>query len=450
MLVNTLNSLGTLGAFGTLGKHGPKDQYYQKAKEFTLCLDEIAKNYDRQISAMAASSSVGKQLAQSFATYRKVAAFHQPIFPIVEFLQKSTTWLTTAEDLNSKFFTSLNDKTFTPTKNNVRSHTSNLKAIKAKNIQNEKLAGVHPTLRREEITPKKTSEQCAFEIEEMTMSSLFTFWESYLEYFEEGQKLMQKVKDGVLFMKKLSADAAKTKRLSVKKIFGVTLEELAERDAPAYLPQVLENMLASISKLVTLEGIFRVSGSKTAIDSLRESIDSGVIPDFDAVLDPHTVPSLFKSFLRMMPIPLIPYENYEMVPNLSTPGLGTTHIVNHLKALVHSLPPTHYHLLGRLLSLCSKIVAEKATTKMTPSNLAVVIGPNIIRTPENPSNPESFGGSNIIVQLLIEHFAAIYPEKISAVHEENMKLRTEKINVVREEPVKPLPIRPEVPRSIKG
>jgi hypothetical protein len=29
----------------------------------------------------------------------------------------------------------------------------------------------------------------------------------------------------------------------------VTLEELAEREAPAYLPQVLENMLASISKV---------------------------------------------------------------------------------------------------------------------------------------------------------------------------------------------------------
>jgi hypothetical protein len=47
---------------------------------------------------------------------------------------------------------------------------------------------------------------------------------------------------------------------------------------------------------------------------------------------------------------------------------------------------------------------------MNASNIAVVIGPNIIRTPENPSSPDSFGDSNTLVQLLVEHFAAIYPE----------------------------------------
>lgn len=85
-------------------------------------------------------------------------------------------------------------------------------------------------------------------------------------------------------------------------------------------------------------------------------------------------------------------------------------IVTHLRTLVQNLPRAHFHMLGRLLGLCQKIVAEKATTKMNASNIAVVLGPNIIRAPDDPNSPDSFGDTNTIVQLLVEYYPELYPE----------------------------------------
>ena len=47
---------------------------------------------------------------------------------------------------------------------------------------------------------------------------------------------------------------------------------------------------------------------------------------------------------------------------------------------------------------------------MSASNLAVVLGPNIIRTPDTPNAPDAFGDTNTTVQFLVENYKDIYPE----------------------------------------
>ncbi len=47
---------------------------------------------------------------------------------------------------------------------------------------------------------------------------------------------------------------------------------------------------------------------------------------------------------------------------------------------------------------------------MGSSNIAVVIGPNIVRPPEISGSPESFVDYNSIVQLLVDNFEDLYPE----------------------------------------
>jgi hypothetical protein len=59
---------------------------------------------------------------------------------------------------------------------------------------------------------------------------------------------------------------------------------------------------------------------------------------------------------------------------------------------------------------------------MNSSNIAVVIGPNIIRPVDAANSPDSFGDTNTIVQLLVDYVDVLYPE----VKEEKRKGRKER------------------------
>lgn len=47
---------------------------------------------------------------------------------------------------------------------------------------------------------------------------------------------------------------------------------------------------------------------------------------------------------------------------------------------------------------------------MNSSNIAVVLGPNIIRAQLDPNSPDSFGDTNTTVQLLVEYYPDLFPE----------------------------------------
>jgi len=193
----------------------------------------------------------------------------------------------------------------------------------------------------------------------------------------------------------------------VQKIFEVPLEDLFQAnssDTP--LPHVLESMLSILdAQGEYIEGIFRVSGSKTTIDQIKSAIDSGNAPNFDTILDSHTIPALFKLFLRGLPDPLIPYShaaNFLALVKLETITQQTAEVTR----LLSALPPSHCYLMMRVLATCTKIVQAKAVTKMDASNIAIVLGPNILHPPlSESSDVAALGDSNSVLRILLD----VYP-----------------------------------------
>jgi hypothetical protein len=60
-----------------------------------------------------------------------------------------------------------------------------------------------------------------------------------------------------------------------------------------------------------VQGIFRISGTKDEVDSLKTSFDSGLDVDFNKVKDPHAVSNILKQYLRELPDPLLTFDKYD-------------------------------------------------------------------------------------------------------------------------------------------
>lgn len=63
--------------------------------------------------------------------------------------------------------------------------------------------------------------------------------------------------------------------------------------------------------LVTIEGIFRVSGSRMQVTILKCQIDEGHDVNLNDCKDPYVIAHLLKQYLRELPEPLLTYKLYK-------------------------------------------------------------------------------------------------------------------------------------------
>ena len=153
-------------------------------------------------------------------------------------------------------------------------------------------------------------------------------------------------------------------------MFGAELDERGVKfieDACTFL-QNPENQL---------EGLFRISGSSSAIKYFRATMDTGkMMPSFMPVEDAHNVASLLKLYLRELAHPIM------------TPG----------QALLED-DPLRNRALQAVLGAMRKIDENKEITRMELPNLALVLGPNVIR---DPAGGDSFEASADSSQILLQ------------------------------------------------
>ena len=80
-------------------------------------------------------------------------------------------------------------------------------------------------------------------------------------------------------------------------------------------------------------------------------------------------------------------------------------------ALEQGLSPVQLSSLASILELLYQVAQHKDDTRMTPSNLAIVIGPNLFA--HEPTSLSAsvghHGGRNAILAFLISHFPELFP-----------------------------------------
>lgn len=145
---------------------------------------------------------------------------------------------------------------------------------------------------------------------------------------------------------------------------------------------VFEALIAGIEQQgVESEGLYRVSGVKSHIESLvkalgdprtSNSAKAALIAGTDNI---HTLTAALKLLLRELTPPVIPSDQYAGIMAARRSGGAA------LALAVAGLPPAHVLLLRTLRRHLAMVALEEKRNRMTLGNLALMFGPNWMRSP---------------------------------------------------------------------
>ncbi|XP_032519000.2 rho GTPase-activating protein 92B [Danaus plexippus] len=192
---------------------------------------------------------------------------------------------------------------------------------------------------------------------------------------------------------------------SVKPVFGYPLEEHL-RVTGRTIAYPMEVCVCALHELaLNEEGLFRIAGGTSKVRRMKLSLDAGLfnVPLKSDYRDMHVVASVLKSYLRELPEPLLTYRLYENFILASRHPTEQARL-NALWEAIHLLPEANFNNLRYLIKFLSALTQNQSTNKMTPSNLAIVIAPNLLwAADENTFDMNITTAVNCGVELLIKH-----------------------------------------------
>ncbi|KAI8987581.1 Rho GTPase activation protein [Mycotypha africana] len=179
-----------------------------------------------------------------------------------------------------------------------------------------------------------------------------------------------------------------------KSIFGVPLCDASKLGTKLWelkVPSPVAICFEEITKRgLTTEGIFRLSGSASEVNLLKEKLDTAHEQqdiNFDASqFDIHTLASLVKKYLRELPEPVIPvtfHDQFQYLVSLSSASsilvdeqkYRTAINVKDLVSIILQLPYYHRQLLHAILLMTAQVQHHVKANKMCPEALATVLAP---------------------------------------------------------------------------
>jgi len=198
-------------------------------------------------------------------------------------------------------------------------------------------------------------------------------------------------------------------------IFGMELSVVMTHPMNGGLPMplIFINCVKYLKKEgISAVGLFRVPGNKNLMSAMISSYDQGVPIDFetsDNGLDAADVGGIIKQYIRDLPNPLLNHDLYSEWVSAIVPDMETS--IQTVKGLLSQLPPINQLVLSGLLHLLKQIADAHHINKMTPQNLAIVWGPNLLRGKDTSAALElSFTGQiNALTVLLITRCLDLFP-----------------------------------------
>ncbi|XP_029110113.1 rho GTPase-activating protein 44 isoform X1 [Scleropages formosus] len=163
------------------------------------------------------------------------------------------------------------------------------------------------------------------------------------------------------------------------------------------------------------EGLFRVAPSASKLKKLKASLDCGVLDVQEYSMDPHAIAGALKSYLRELPEPLMTYELYEEWIHASNIQ-DQDQRLQALLAACEKLPPDNSNNFRYLIKFLAKLTEYQDVNKMTPGNIAIVLGPNLLwpQTEGNITEMMTTVSLQIvgIIEPIIQHADWFFPGEI--------------------------------------
>ncbi|XP_057681421.1 rho GTPase-activating protein 44 isoform X7 [Corythoichthys intestinalis] len=242
---------------------------------------------------------------------------------------------------------------------------------------------------------------------ELDYASYFqTLIEVQAEYHRKSLELLQNI---------LPQIKAHQESWAEKPCYGKPLEEhleLSGRDI-AFPIEACVTMLLECG--MQEEGLFRVAPSASKLKKLKASLDCGVLDVQEYSADPHAIAGALKSYLRELPEPLMTYELYnDWIQASNIPDQDKR--LQALRGACDKLPPANNNNFRYLIKFLSKLTEYQDVNKMTPGNIAIVLGPNLLWTHSDGNITEMMTTVSLqivgIIEPIIQHADWFFPGEI--------------------------------------
>ncbi|XP_005421976.2 SH3 domain-binding protein 1 [Geospiza fortis] len=198
--------------------------------------------------------------------------------------------------------------------------------------------------------------------------------------------------------------------------YGVSLETHLKslgREIALPIEACVMMLLASSMKE---EGLFRLAAGASVLRKLKSSLASGSNALEEFYSDPHAVAGALKSYLRELPQPLMTFELYdEWVKAASLKDIDSR--LQSLRDTCGRLPQDSYNNLRYLIKFLAKLAEHQEVNKMTPSNIAIVLGPNLLWSQQSTGDPmqldlASVSSIQAVVEALIQNVDTLFPGEV--------------------------------------
>uniref|UniRef100_A0A3B4A3E2 Uncharacterized protein n=1 Tax=Periophthalmus magnuspinnatus TaxID=409849 RepID=A0A3B4A3E2_9GOBI len=175
------------------------------------------------------------------------------------------------------------------------------------------------------------------------------------------------------------------------------------------------------SKAITQEGVYRTVGSNIQVQKLLNAFFGPINPgDVDLQCtdwDEKTITSALKFYLRSLSEPLMTYSLHrDLMSAAKSDNLDFR--LSEIHTLVYKLPEKNREMLEMLIKHLVNVCGHSNDNRMTPSNMAVIFGPTLLRAQEETvAAMLDIKFQNIVVEILIEEYKKIFcslPEDNSA------------------------------------
>ncbi|XP_077314727.1 rho GTPase-activating protein 44 isoform X4 [Lithobates pipiens] len=163
------------------------------------------------------------------------------------------------------------------------------------------------------------------------------------------------------------------------------------------------------------EGLFRVAPSASKLKKLKAALDCCVVDVAEYSADPHAIAGALKSYLRELPEPLMTFELYEewiQASNIQDQDKRLQALWN----ACEKLPKSNYNNFKYVIKFLSKLTEFQDANKMNPSNMAIVLGPNLLWPQAEGNITEMMTTVSLqivgIIEPIIQHADWFFPGEI--------------------------------------
>ncbi|CAJ0915394.1 unnamed protein product [Ranitomeya imitator] len=233
-----------------------------------------------------------------------------------------------------------------------------------------------------------------------------TLLEAQAEYHRRALSVLEKA---------LPEIQAQQDKWTEKPAFGTALEEHLKRSSRDIAVPIEACVMMLLETGMKEEGLFRIAAGASKLKKLKAALDCSTSHLEEFYSDPHAVAGALKSYLRELPEPLMTFALYEEWIAAGNVQDQNTKLQN-LWVVCQKLPKTNFENFRYLVKFLAKLSQSSDVNKMTPSNIAIVLGPNLLWSRHEGTLAEMAAATSVhvvtIIEPIIQHADWFFPEEL--------------------------------------